>query len=478
MPSNQYPSHNFLTTLENASQKLRKIGQGKEIGKDYERIKDKLIIYADSPNEKIMFDNQADIRRALSVLIQEVSNKNDVLKLLIEKSKLNSLFNNISKQLKDDYKNIIAKKMLSLYYSRYFNFEYLSEKEGFYFYQLLTHLINNFDGKSMILLKAKENQYILSGDLHGAIKKYKELKTIGQELSLLESFEIYQCIKILFLIEKAKEWRVNQWDKDVECVLEQILQHKNIMVEQRNLLEETVFIILEKCKSVDKIIDNWLNFIFKNIGDPRILRHQNVWFRIGEEYYYWLRAKLSQDDVRAFLENMTDGQGDEVYQYRRQFWLQYIKHIQYSKIIMSGSGLNYLKDNNPEMYKKFQSYPESYSKFHKQTQRSCIFMDFGSFYVIEGTHNAKLRFYKDIPINLSKRNYDYKEFHSGEADNALLEDFTHYNSESYYWQNQVRCFIMDNFNIHVKLDGIILKEDKYRLQLIKDHLFERNQSIL
>lgn len=110
MSNNQYPSHNFLTTLENASQKLRKIGQGKEIGKDYERIKNKLIIYADSPNEKIMFDNQADIRRALSVLIQEVSNKNDVLKLLIEKSKLNSLFNNISKQLKDDYKNIIAKK--------------------------------------------------------------------------------------------------------------------------------------------------------------------------------------------------------------------------------------------------------------------------------------------------------------------------------------------------------------------------------
>lgn len=146
MSNNQYPSHNFLTTLENASQKLRQIGQGKEIGKDYERIKNKLIIYADSPNEEIMFDNQADIRRTLSVLIQEVSNKNDVLKLLIEKSKLNSLFNNISKQLKDDYKNIIAKKMLSLYYSRYFNFEYLSEKEGFYFYQLLTHLINNFDG--------------------------------------------------------------------------------------------------------------------------------------------------------------------------------------------------------------------------------------------------------------------------------------------------------------------------------------------
>lgn len=148
---------------------------------------------------------------------------------------------------------------------------------------------------------------------------------------------------------------------------------------------------------------------------------------------------------------------------------------------MGGSGLNYLKNNNPEMYKKFQSSPESYSKFHggKQTQRSCIFMDFGSFYVIEGTHNAKLRFYKDIPINLSKRNYDYKEFYSGEADNALLEDFTHHNSESYYWQNLARRYIADNFDsINVRLEDILLEEDKYRLQSIKDYLFERNQSIL
>lgn len=110
MLNNQYPSHNFLTALENASQKLRHIGQGKEIGKDYERIKRTLIAYAYSPNEEVIFDSQADIRRVLSVLIQEVSNENDVLQLLIEKSKLNSLFKNISSQLENEYKNIIAKK--------------------------------------------------------------------------------------------------------------------------------------------------------------------------------------------------------------------------------------------------------------------------------------------------------------------------------------------------------------------------------
>lgn len=477
MLNHQYPSHTFLTALDNASQKLRRIGQGKEIGKDYERIKRSLIAYAHSPNEEMAFDNQADIRRVLSVLIQEVSNENDVLQLLIEKSKLNSLFKNISNQLENEYKNIIAKRILSLYYGRYFNFEYLSEKEGFYFYQLLTHLINNFDGKSIVVLKAKQNKEILSGNLDKIIQKYGELKTIGQELALLESFEIYKRIQILFLLEKVKEWKANQWDKGVENILEQILDYKNVVVSQRNLLEETMFIVLQKCKSVNHIIDNWLNFIFKHIGDPRILRHQNVWFRIGEEYYRWLRAKLSQDDVRAFLENMTDGQGDEVYQYRRQFWLQYIKHIQYAKVMLGNSGLNYLAKNNPEMHKKFETSKETYSQLN-DGQRSCILMDFGSFFVIEGTHNAKLRIYKELPIDLSKRTYDYTEFYTGKTIKELLSDFSHHNSEAYTWQNQARRFIIDKFNINVKLEDVVLKEDKHRLTMIKEYLFNRGQSIL
>lgn len=352
----------------------------------------------------------------------------------------------------------------------------MSEKEGFYFYQLLNHLINNFDGKSIVVLKAKENKEILSGNLYKIIQKYGELNVIGQELVLLESFEIYKRIKILFLLEKVKEWQVNQWDKGVENILEQILEYKNIVVGQRSLLEEMAFIILQKCKRVNHIIDNWLNFIFKHIGDPRILRHQNIWFRIGEEYYRWLRAKLSQDDVRAFLENMTDGQGDEVYQYRRQFWLQYIEYVKGSKVILSGSGLNYLAKNNPDMYQRFKSSPESYSHLN-DSQRSCIFIDFGSFFVIEGTHNAKLRIYKDVPINLGKRNYEYSDFYLGDAGDKLLHDFTHHHSENYSWQNQVRRFIIDYFNIEVKLEHIILKEDEKRLKSIQNYLFNRNQSI-
>lgn len=477
MLNHQYPSNTFLTALDKASQKLRGIGQGKEIGKDYERIKRSLIAYAYNPNEEMAFDNQADIRRALSVLIQEVSNENDVLSLLIEKSKLNSLFKNISNQLENEYKNIIAKRMLSLYYGRYFNFEYLSEKEGFYFYQLLTHLINNFDGKSIIVLKAKENKEILSGNLYKIIQKYGELKTIGQELALLEGFEIYKRIQILFLLEKVKEWKANQWDKGVENILEQVLEYKNIMTGQRNLLEETMFIVLQKCKSVNHIIDNWLNFIFKHIGDPRILRYQNIWFRIGEEYYRWLRAKLSQDDVRAFLENMTDGQGDEVYQYRRQFWLQYIKHIQYAKVMLGNSGLSYVAKMNPDMHQRFKSSPETYSRLN-ESQRSCVLMDFGLFFVIEGTHNAKLRIYRELPIDLIKKNYDYTEFYSDKANKELLIDFTHHHSDDYTWQNQVRRFIIDNFNINIKLEDIILEEDKHRLKMIQNHLFNRNQSIL
>lgn len=477
MSENEYPSLDFLETLEKATQKLRKIGQGKEVGKDYDRIKRMLIAYAHSTNQELVFDNQNDIRRVLSVLIQEVSHQQDILQMLIENSKFNSLFKNISSQLENEYKNIIAKKILSLYYGRYFNFEYLSEKEGFYFYQLLMHLINNFDGKSIVVLKAKVNKEILSGNLHKIIEKYGELNKIHQELAFLEHFEIWQRIRIIFLLEKVKQWQVNQWDEDVESVLEQVLQYKNVVVSQRNLLEEIVFLVLQKCKVKNHIVERWLDFILKYIGDPRILRYQNIWLRIGEEYYRWLRAKLSKDDVRAFLENMTDGQGDEVYQYRRQFWLQYIDYVQYAKVMLGNAGLNYVAKMNPDMYQRFKSSPETYSRLN-ESQRSCIFIDFGSFYVIEGTHSAKLRFYKDIPIALNKHYYDYDEFYIGQASQYLSKDFTHHHSENYSWSNQVRRFIIDHFQIEVKLEDIILDEDKQRLKSIQNYLFNRNQSII
>ncbi|MBS9780694.1 MAG: hypothetical protein KGV51_08720 [Moraxellaceae bacterium] len=70
--------------------------------------------------------------------------------------------------------------------------------------------------------------------------------------------------------------------------------------------------MVSKCKKVNKIDDTWLNWVQYHVGDPRASRNEQKWLRIGDEFYQWLRAKLSQVDVRLFLEIMTDGQGDKV----------------------------------------------------------------------------------------------------------------------------------------------------------------------
>ncbi|WP_066803506.1 EH signature domain-containing protein [Moraxella oblonga] len=477
MLNHQYPSRHFLTALENASEKLKQIGQGKESGKDYERLKRMLLAYVYSQNNEIIFYNQNDIRRVLSVLTQEVSYDNDVLRLLIEKSKFNHLFKAISEQLNDDYKNLIAKKLLYLYYSRYYSIESLSQKERVYFYTLLNKLIKEYDGKNMLLTKAKQNTEIIIGDLYHIIYKYKDLDNIYKQMGFLKKFEIWQRIQIIFLLEKVKSWQANQYNDDIHHTLEEILIHKNVMVGGRTLLEETAYLVLKKCKEVNIIGDKWTQFITENIGDPRIMRHQNRWFRIGEEYYHWLRTRLSIIIVEKFLTSMTDGQGDAIYQYRRQFWLQYTKHIQYAKVMINSSGIGFIKMNNSEIAKEFDLSPEIYSKLN-DAHRSCIFMDFGHFCVIEGTHSAKLRFYSKNPIDLSKKTYNYDEFYRGSVNKLLIQDYNHINSSDYYWQNLVRGYIADNFGIKVKLEDIILKEDKHRLQKIKEHLHNANQSII
>jgi hypothetical protein len=82
-------------------------------------------------------------------------------------------------------------------------------------------------------------------------------------------------------------------------------------------------------------------------------------------------------------------------------------------------------------------------------------MDFGQIKVIEGTHNAKVRLYRDTPIPLKMKSYDYQDFYKTEqAKELIIEEITHTYSEMGTWQNKV-------FNIlreHIPNLGITLKE--------------------
>lgn len=473
----KYSNQKFIQSIDDLVVKLRKIGQNQEIDKEYQIVKQRLISYA-LGHSNFLIENQSDIRRAISVLIQETASMgDDVLALLIENNKLNSLFKVLEQNLDVHSRDIIAKKILVLYYTRYFSFGNLTKEEIFNFRKLMLESIDAYDGKSLTILKASENIEIFENNFQPLLYKYKNrnLKDIYKDLRFLEHYEIWQHIQIIALLNKVKSWEANQWDDDVNNTLENILESKDVSIGSRNLLEETAFIMLGKAKAINQLSKKWEDWFLEKIGDPRFSKNKNIWHRISEEYYLWFRALLSKGDVKEFLNNMTDGLGDTIYQYRRQFWLQYVDKIQYAKIMLSGNAISKLRNANPDIYQRFRKNPETYSKL-SESERSCIFMDFGDFYVIEGTHKTKVRFYKQVPINLEKQQYNYSEFYNANADKLIIADFYHQSSESYNWQNKVRRFIDDEWCIHVELKDVILPEDIANLDTISNHLFNNGQS--
>jgi hypothetical protein len=118
-----------------------------------------------------------------------------------------------------------------------------------------------------------------------------------------------------------------------------------------------------------------------------------------------------------------------------------------------------------------------------------VFIDFGGFCVIEGTHSAKLRVYKSTPIQLTDKRYRYTEFYNQDVSSfVLLKDFVHTSSEipfgqknipTYTWQNNVRVYLNHWLDPKIKLNNIVLPEhlDPRIMARIRDYLVRHGHII-
>lgn len=371
----------------------------------------------------------------------------------------------------------LAKPLLGLYYRQYYVFENdISNK--MYITELLKKLTREYQGRNPMVIKAKQNSSILDGKLNELLAWYEDsdIKEIKRDLYLNEEDEFYQRLRLIKLLEEVRKLEPGE---NNPSLFQQIYENRDISATQtRNISEESVSILLDKCKSANaSITTEWINFILKAVGDPRSPQTLNAWNRIGDELKNWLIGTLSQGDLIEFLGSITDGQGDEIYQYRKAFWMQYVKYVRFAKIMVSNDGYMLLRRTNPALYERFAQNPITYSKIDDK-ERSCIYMDFGSFKVIEGTHNATIRFYSDCPINITARSYTYTDFYRPpQVSSLIIQEKEHRHSDKYSWQNSMRNFMNQKLGAKVSLSDILLPEDSRNIARIEDYLLQHNQSV-
>lgn len=477
----QFPSAELDASLTKSSEIFRNIGMGKEAGQEYEAIKQRLILFAIYQETEFRIDKPADAYLVFSVLIQE-SAPDDVLGMLLQENGFYHLLQSIIPNINESNWELICKKLLTLYYSRYYDLNQLPSESREVFDNLLQDLMDEYDGKNRMVLQAIPRvKPILQGAKY-ILKSYPkgtELRAIYDDLFLLSHFEIWEALQIAYFIERAKTWHANQYDESVKLILKEVLIHKDKSIGgPRSLLEEVAYIMLSKCHAIGSIKDEWLEWLREHIGDPRLSRYENTWLRIDASLYRWVRGLLSQQDVREFLTIMTDDNNDEIYQYRRQFWMQYVNRVQFSKVMLGRDARSKVSKTQPELFKRMRNNPEIYSNLN-ESERSCIYMDFGDFCVIEGTHSAKVRLYSESPINLTRKSYEYQDFYTtAKANNAIIREEKHNNSDRYRWQNKIRNYLSNEFRLHVPLDKIFLPDlSAGAKERIKQDLYLSGQSI-
>jgi hypothetical protein len=370
----------------------------------------------------------------------------------------------------------LTKSMLGFYYRKYASLENNSQK--IYITESLKRLVRQYEGRNPMVIKAKEDAKILDGRLHDMLETYGDIdiKVIKQNLYLSEVDEFYERLRLIKLLEEVKKLPLGE---NNQSLFQQLYEARDIRAsDERNMGEESVLILLTKCKSNNAIVSTeWINFILKIVGDPRSAQNQYAWNRIGTALKDWLISTLSQGDLIEFLGSITDGQGDEIYQYRKAFWMQFVKHVKYAKIMVSNNGILLLKRTNPDFHKRFTENPTTYSRLDEK-ERSCIYMDFGPIKIIEGTHNAKIRIYTDCPINLNSRSYAYTDFYSSsQAKNVLVSEKNHFHSDNYSWQNSILNFMNQCLGLNVTLRDILLPEDAGNIYRIENFLMRNNHEL-
>ncbi len=455
----KFPTTDFKTSLSKASDVLNQIGNGAQAGEAYNAVVQRLWVLANHRQlTRFGFETHGQVRYAVAALVQErgeVAGDEDLLTRLIEKSRFKALMDELLafEQEGFDTNNAhqrLTSKLLNLYYQRYFSFEASIADDAVRSALLvpLKSMLRRYDGRHRMTVLARSNTPLLEGKLDKVLLGFDDVKPLDEiraELILSNNHEIFDRLCLLRLLANIRALRANQYDVQVKQLFADVKQYPYVWANaQRLILEECVREMLSKCKNTNNAVDTpWQQFIFETIGDPRASKNTQAWQRVGTELHLWYRGILSRGDLREFLETMTDGQGDAIYQYRKQFWLQYVDYADNAKIMLGRTALGRLRKQAPDMYQRFIDSPETYSQLN-EAERSCVFIDFGSFCVIEATHSGKWRLYNNTgmgPINMEAVKYDYYDFHTGTAAQLLSHDGAHINSQSYYWQNVIRRII-------------------------------------
>jgi len=372
---------------------------------------------------------------------------------------------NIYLLLLKEYKKIsIYKKLFYLYFNYYATLEDSGEITLLKMY--LTNILRVYNGKNKYinnLITVKEHIFQKLPDL---LEYYNnDFEAIKIDMKLQDDFEFSKSLLNLKII---KELKALKFDENNTDIFSAIIERKEMFFSDGlNLKEYVAKYLIDIAIDKNLPFPNWQLFILRLIGDPRSTTMYSStmrsWDIIGLDKKNFFIKTLSKDDLKLFLEVLSDSVSDTNYHYRKAFWMQFLEYVVFAKIMI---GRDAYKTINDTLKEKFKFNNDTYSKLTGNHAQSAIYIDFGKIKIIEYTHNGSVKFYTKCPLDLHKKEYSTSSMVS-KINPYLIKVVLHSGAKTYNWQQHVLKIMNEALNINIKIDDIYIHEDKAKIKAYK-----------
>lgn len=355
------------------------------------------------------------------------------------------------------YKKLsIYKNLLKTYFNHFSLLKESPEKINI-LEKYIKDFLFNYDGKNRLINYCKNEKDNIFKPVDLLIKHKYNIDKIQKEFSLLGDYEYILVMLNFKLIQRLESL---YYDEHNEELFKELIHRKDLFFKDGFTLKEYVVKhLITRVMKEGGPFSNWQQFIIEIIGDPRsssiYSTNRSSWNKIGEDLKTYFIGTLSKEDLKLFLEQLSE-QGDiKNYEYRKAFWLAFTEYVQFAKLIVGREVLSLLP---PETQNKIKKDETCYATYN-QNEQSAIYIDFGKIKIIEYTHNGSVRGYSECPIKLSKHSYSQQELISYKH-NVFTEP--HLSPATYNWQEKVLIHMNNYLGTNVQMEDIYIEEDRKR----------------
>lgn len=328
----------------------------------------------------------------------------------------------------------------------------------------------NYDGKNRLINHCKSEKENIFKPIDLLVKHEYNVDKIQKSFSLLEDYEYILVMLNFKLIQRLESL---YYDEKNEELFKELIQRKDLFFKDNYTLKEYVVKhLLTRVMKESGSFNNWQQFILEIIGDPRsssiYSSNRSSWNRIGEDLKTFFIGTLSKEDLKLFLEQLSEKGDIKNYEYRKAFWMAFTEYVQFAKLIVGREVLSLLPTETQNKIKKDETCYATYN----QNEQSAIYIDFGKIKIIEYTHNGSVRGYTEAPIKLSKHNYSQQELISYKY-NVFTEP--HLSPATYNWQEKVLIHMNNYLGTNVQMEDIYIEEDKNRTRRYSSYVNPNTQ---